>query len=138
MPTYEALESDLKKRVQGEVRFDTYSRILYSTDASIFQIEPIGVVIPRDRDDVIAAMEVTRRHQVPVLPRGGGTSLAGQSVGKAVLIDFSKYMNRVLDVNVEEKRVRLQPGVVLEDLNRQLRPHGLFFPPDPATATRCN
>src|ERR1035437_9044356 len=138
MAKFDELEADLRKEVRGEVRFDAYSRILYSTDASIFQIEPIGVVIPRDQEDVIAAMEVTHRHQVPVLPRGGGTSLAGQAVGRAVVFDFSKYMNRVLDVNVEERRVRLQPGVVLEELNQQLRPHGLFFPPDPATANRCN
>lgn len=138
MPTFDALESDLNKVVRGEVRFDAYSRALYSTDASIFQIEPIGVVIPRDRDDVIAAMQVTAQHHAPVLPRGGGTSLAGQAIGRAVVFDFSKYMNRVLDVNVAERRVRLEPGVVLEELNRELRPHGLFFPPDPATATRCN
>ena len=95
-------------------------------------------MIPRDREDVVAAMEVTRRHQVPVLPRGGGTSLAGQAIGRAVIFDFSKYMNRVLDWNVEERRVRVQPGVVLEELNQQLQPHGLFFPPDPASANRCN
>src|SRR3990172_4252030 len=94
------LESDLKKVVRGEVRFDAYSRILYSTDASIYQIEPLGVVIPRDTEDVMAAMEVTGRHQVPILPRGGGTSLAGQCVGRAVVFDFSKYMNRILDINV--------------------------------------
>ena len=138
MADYAELESDLRKVVGGEVRFDDYSRVLYSTDASIFQIEPIGVVIPRNREDVIAGMEVARRHRVPVLPRGGGTSLAGQAIGRAVLFDFSKYMNRVLDVNVEERRVRVQPGVVLEELNRLLRPHNLFFPPDPATAARCN
>ncbi|MBI4460583.1 MAG: FAD-binding oxidoreductase, partial [Acidobacteria bacterium] len=132
------LEQDLKKMIGGEVRFDAYSRILYSTDASIYQIEPVGVVIPRDRDDVVAALEVCRRRRVPILPRGGGTSLAGQAIGKAVILDFSKYMNRVLDVNVEERRVRAEPGVVLDELNLQLRPHGLFFPPDPATASRCN
>ena len=136
-PTQE-LEFDLRQVVRGEVRFDAYSRILYSTDASIFQMEPIGVVIPRDAEDVLAAMEVARRHLVPVLPRGGGTSLAGQAVGRAVVLDFSKYMNRVLAVNVEERRVRVQPGVVLEELNQQLAPHGLLFPPDPATASRAN
>ncbi|MBI4465761.1 MAG: FAD-binding protein [Acidobacteria bacterium] len=133
-----ALESDLKKAVRGEVRFDAYSRILYSTDASLYQIEPLGVVIPRDREDVIAAMEVARRHQVPILPRGAGTSLAGQAVGRAVIFDFSKYMNRVLEINAEQRRVRVQPGVVLDELNKQLQPHGLLFPPDPATANRCN
>src|SRR4051794_10645061 len=91
------LESELKQAIGGEVRFDAYARALYSTDASIFQIEPIGVVIPRDSDDVAATLEITARHHAPVLPRGGGTSLAGQAVGRAVVIDFSKYMNRVLD-----------------------------------------
>ncbi|MBI4443477.1 MAG: FAD-binding protein, partial [Acidobacteria bacterium] len=132
------LESDLQKVVRGEVRFDDYSRMLYSTDASIYQIEPLGVVIPRDIEDVVAAMELARRHHVPVLPRGGGTSLAGQAVGRALVFDFSKYMNRVLDVNAEERRVRVQPGVVLDELNRRLQPLGLLFPPDPATASRCN
>ncbi|MBI4478938.1 MAG: FAD-binding protein [Acidobacteria bacterium] len=132
------LERDLKKVVRGEVRFDAYSRILYSTDASIYQIEPIGVVIPRDREDVLTAMEVARQHRAPVLPRGGGTSLAGQAIGRAVIFDFSKYVNRVLEVNAEERRARVEPGVVLDELNQQLRPHGLFFPPDPATANRCN
>src|SRR3990172_2384392 len=102
------LESDLKKVVRGEVRFDAYSRILYSTDASIYQIEPLGVVIPRDREDVLAAMEVARQHRVPVLPRGGGTSLAGQAIGRAVIFDFSKYVNRVLDINAEERRARVE------------------------------
>src|SRR5579885_2103519 len=132
------LASDLKKVVRGEVRFDDYSRMLYSTDASIFQIEPIGVVIPRDAEDASAAMEVAQRHHVPVLPRGGGTSLAGQAIGRAVVFDFSKYMNRVLAVDPEARSARVQPGVVLDELNRYLRPHGLFFPPDPATASRCN
>ena len=132
------LEFDLKKVVRGEVRFDDYSRILYSTDASIYQMKPIGVVIPRDRDDVIAALDAARRHQAPVLPRGGGTSLAGQAVGRAVIFDFSKHMNRVLEVNPEERRVRVQPGVILDELNEQLRPHGLLFPPDPASASRSS
>ncbi|MCZ6753173.1 MAG: FAD-binding protein [Acidobacteria bacterium] len=132
------LEFELKKAVRGEVRFDAYSRTLYSTDASIYRVEPLGVVIPRDRDDVIAALDVARRHQAPVLPRGGGTSLAGQAIGRAVIFDFSKYMNRVLEVNPGQRRVRVQPGVVLDELNEHLRPHGLFFPPDPASASRCS
>ncbi|MBI2817453.1 MAG: FAD-binding protein [Acidobacteria bacterium] len=136
--TYRDLENDLKKVVAGEVRFDAYSRALYSTDASIFRIEPIGVVIPRTKEDVAAAMEITAKYKTPVLPRGGGTSLAGQAIGHAVVFDFSKYMNRVLEIDAAAKRVKLQAGVVLEELNRGLRPHGLFFPPDPATATRCN
>ena len=132
------LESDLKKAIRGEARFDAYSRVLYSTDASIYRIEPLGVVLPRDRDDVIAALDVARRHRVPIIPRGAGTGLAGQAIGRGLIFDFSKYMNRVLDINPEARRARVQPGVVLDELNQQLKPHGLFFPPDPATATRCN
>ncbi len=132
------LESDLKKAIRGEARFDAYSRVLYSTDASIYRIEPLGVVLPRDRDDVMAALDVARRHRVPIIPRGAGTGLAGQAIGRGLILDFSKHMNRVLEVNPEARRVRVQPGVVLDELNQHLKPHGLFFPPDPATATRCN
>src|SRR5439155_14136737 len=98
----EDLYQALKTRVQGEVRFDRASRLMYSTDASIYEIEPIGVVIPRTHEDVFATMEVARNFKVPVLPRGGGTSLAGQTVGDAVVIDMSKHLNRVLVVNTEE------------------------------------
>src|SRR5262252_11027471 len=96
------LYQSLKRRVQGEVRFDRASRLMYSTDASIYEIEPIGVVIPRTHEDVFAAMEITRDFNVPVLGRGGGTSLAGQTVGEAVVFDMSKYLNSVLEVNREE------------------------------------
>src|ERR1035437_6141975 len=109
------LESDLKKALRGEVRFDAYSRTLYSTDASIFQIEPIGVVIPRDAEDAARAMEITNERGVPILPRGGGTSLAGQAIGRAVVFDFSKYMNRVLEVDAERRPVLAQPRVVLDE-----------------------
>ncbi|MBS1251967.1 MAG: hypothetical protein MAG451_01001 [Anaerolineales bacterium] len=119
------------------MRFDKYSRVLYSTDASIYQIEPIGVVLPRGTEDVIATLEVASRHGVPVLPRGGGTSLAGQTVGHAIHIDMSKYMNRVLEVNAEEGWVRVQPGVVLEHLNRHVASYGLQYGPDPASADRA-
>jgi FAD/FMN-containing dehydrogenase len=110
----------LKKRVSGEVRFDRVSRLIYSTDASIYEIEPIGVVIPRTHEDVFAAMEVTREFKVPVLPRGGGTSLAGQTVGEAVVLDMSKYLNRVLEVNRDERWAIVEPGVVQEQFNLHL------------------
>ena len=132
------LEHELKQSVSGEVRFDPYSRAMYSTDASIYQIEPLGVVIPRSREDVIAAVELAHRYGVPILPRGGGTSLAGQTVGRAIILDMSKYMNKVLEVNTEEQWARVQPGIVLEELNHQVRDTGLFFTPDPATANRSN
>jgi FAD/FMN-containing dehydrogenase/Fe-S oxidoreductase len=131
------VEADLRRRVTGEVRFDPYSRVLYSTDASAYQIEPVGVVIPRTRDDVQAVVEITARHGVPLLPRGGGTSLAGQAVGNAVVIDFSKHLRRVLEINPEERWVRAEPGLVCDALNAALRPHGLMYGPDPASANRA-
>ena len=132
------LEQDLRKTVSGEVRFDPYSRALYSTDASIYQIEPLGVVIPRNKEDVIATVEMAHRYGVPILPRGGGTGLAGQTVGRAIVIDMSKYMNNLLEINTEERWVRVQPGMVLDELNHRLRDTGLFFTPDPATSNRSN
>jgi FAD/FMN-containing dehydrogenase/Fe-S oxidoreductase len=111
--------------------------VLYSTDASIYEIEPLGVVIPRTTEDVIATVEICGRYGVPILPRGGGTALAGQAVGRAVHIDMSKHLNRVLEVNVEERWARIQPGVVLDELNAQLRPHGLWFAPDVSPSNRA-
>ena len=114
------LVRELESQVTGEVRFDKISRLIYSTDASIYQIEPIGVVIPKTNEDVIAVIETAHKHNTPVLPRGGGTSLAGQAVGKAIIIDFSKYMRNVLEINPHENWVRTQPGIILEELNHQL------------------
>ncbi|MBM3941422.1 MAG: FAD-binding protein [SAR202 cluster bacterium] len=133
----EELAQELRKRVSGEVRFDPFSRVLYSTDASIYQMEPVGVVIPRSVDDVQAVVEVARDAQVPVLPRGGGTGLAGQTVNHAIVIDFSKYLHQVLEVNREEHWARVQPGIVLEQFNRQMLPHNLQYAPDPTTANRA-
>ena len=133
----EELAEILRKRVSGEVRFDAFSRVLYSTDASIYQMEPVGVVIPRNVDDVLAVMEVARENNIPVLPRGGGTSLAGQTVNHAIVLDFSKYLNQVLETNPEEGWARVQPGIVLDQLNRQLAPHGLMYAPDPTTSSRA-
>src|SRR5262249_8233223 len=130
----EDLYQALKTRIEGEVRFDRASRLMYSTDASIYEIEPIGVVIPRTHEDVFATMEVARDFQVPVLPRGAGTSLAGQTVGDAVVIDMSKQLNRVLEVNTEEKWAIVEPGVVQEQLNLHLRPKGYLFGPHTSPA----
>ena len=132
------LEHDLKRAVAGEVRFDSYSREMYATDGSIYRIVPLGVVVPRDADDVSAAIETAARHGTPVLPRGGGTGLAGQTVNRAVVIDFSKYMHDVLELNVEEQWVRTQPGIAIGELNRRLARTGLHFTPDPSTANRAN
>jgi FAD/FMN-containing dehydrogenase/Fe-S oxidoreductase len=133
----EAVIRDLEQRIAGEVRFDPMTKVLYSTDASIYEIEPLGVVIPRHTDDVVATIEIAARHRVPVLPRGGGTSLAGQSCGRAIHVDVSKHLNGVLEVNPEERWARVQPGIVLDELNAHLRPTGLMFPPDVSTSNRA-
>ena len=132
------LVEELRRDVDGEVRDDRMSRLLYSTDASIYQVEPIAVVIPKTADDVIAVVTAAARHGVPVLPRGGGTSLAGQTVNHAIVIDFSKYMRNVMEVNAEERWVRTQPGIILDELNDQIRDTGLMFAPDPSTSNRGN
>ena len=132
------LEVDLQRLVQGEVRFDRYSRALYSTDASIYQMEPVGVVLPRDQDDVIAVLKTASRYGIPVLPRGGGTSLGGQGCNHAVVLDFSKYMHSILEVSPEERWVRTQPGITLDELNYHMHPHGLHYAPDPTTSNRAN
>ena len=131
------LARELEKRVSGEVRFDSFSRVLYSTDASIYQMEPVGVVLPRNAEDVQAVVEIAGNHGVPVLPRCAGTSLSGQAVNHAIVMDFSRHMNRVLEVNQEEGWARVQPGVVLDQLNRHVAPLGLHFAPDPTTSDRA-
>ena len=131
------LEHDLRRLVEGEVRFDKYSRLLYSTDASIYQVEPVGVVIPRGKADVQAVIECANRYETPILPRGGGTSLAGQTVGRAIVLDFSNRMNKLLEVNREELWCRVEPGLVQDELNAQVRPMGLLFGPDTSTSNRA-
>lgn len=127
------LERDLRGRVRGEVRFDLGSRALYATDASNYRQVPIGVVVPRDEDDVLATVDVCRLHGAPLLSRGGGTSLCGQCCNVAVVLDFSKYMNRVLEIDTDAATAHVQPGVVLDDLRRQAAAVGMTFAPDPAT-----
>src|SRR3954470_7837888 len=134
MEAARVLDAELSARISGEVRFDRTARMLYSTDASNYQIEPVGVVIPKSVDDVLATIELAASHGVPVLPRGGGSSLAGQTVGAALVIDFSKYLNRVLDLDVEAKTVTAEPGINLDVLNRQLKSNGLMFGPDPSSS----
>jgi FAD/FMN-containing dehydrogenase/Fe-S oxidoreductase len=131
------LERELRKVVEGDVRFDDYSRLLYATDASMYQVEPIGVVLPRSAADVHAVLELANRYNVPVLPRGGGTSLAGQTVNHAVVLDFSPYMNRVLEVDGDGLWCRVQPGLVQDELNAHVRPMGLLFGPDTSTSNRA-
>jgi FAD/FMN-containing dehydrogenase/Fe-S oxidoreductase len=131
------LEHELRKVLAGDVRFDRTSRLLYATDASMYQVEPIGVVIPRDADDVQAAVDVARQAGAPLLPRGGGTSLGGQTVNHALVIDMSAHLNRVLEVNAEERWARVGPGLVQDELNHHLRPLGLLFGPDTSTSNRA-
>jgi len=131
------LRRELEQRIEGEVRFDRVSRALYSTDASVYQIEPLGVIVPRTRGDVVRTVEIAGRHHVSITARGGGTSQAGQAIGAGLLLDTSKYLNRVLDVNVAERWAWIEPGVVLDELNAQLKAHGLRFAPDISTASRA-
>jgi FAD/FMN-containing dehydrogenase/Fe-S oxidoreductase len=137
MADFRLLERELEAAIDGEVRFDRISRALYSTDASVYQIEPIGVVIPRSHEAVIRAVEVAARHGVPITPRGGGTSQAGQSIGAGLVLDTSKHLNRILEINPDERWARVEPGVVLDELNAVLRPHQLRFAPDVSSASRA-
>ncbi len=131
------LETRLRRAIRGEILFDAFSRGRYSTDASIYQIEPLGVVVPTGREDAAAAIAIAREEGVPVLPRGAGTSQCGQTVARALVIDCSRHMDRVVSVDVEKRRARVEPGVVLDRLNRLLRKDRLFFPVDPSTASRA-
>ncbi len=131
------LFGDLQKRIAGDLRTDDYTRILYSTDASIYQMLPYGVLIPRTVEDVHAAVELAAQYRVPILPRTAGSSLAGQAVNEALVIDMTRYLDRILEVNTEERWVRTQPGVVLDELNIHLKPLGLQFGPDPASSNRA-
>lgn len=132
-----SLEQALRAAVRGEVRFDKVSRALYSTDASVYQIMPLGVVVPLDREDLIAAVTVARQQRCSVTLRGGGTSQAGQAIGEGIQIDISKHYNRILEVNAEERWCRVEPGIVLDELNAELKKHNLRFAPDVSTASRA-
>ena len=127
------LEEDLRKAVRGEVRFRDVDRALYSTDASNYRQIPIGVVIPRDVDDAIGAVAVCRRHGAPLLNRGCGTSLGGQTTNTAVVLDFSKYINRILELDVEGKQARVEPGTIFDDLRHRAEHHGLTVAFDTST-----
>ncbi|MBW7882495.1 MAG: FAD-binding protein [Caldilineaceae bacterium] len=132
-----AFLAELHPQVAGDLRADDYSRTLYSTDASLYQVMPHAVLLPKHADDIQAALELATRHQVPILPRAGGSSLAGQAVNAALVLDTSRWLDQILEINVEEQWVRVQPGIVLDVLNHHLRPHGLQFGPDPASSNRA-
>jgi FAD/FMN-containing dehydrogenase/Fe-S oxidoreductase len=134
----DALARHLRKHLAGEVRFDLTSRRLYSTDASLYQVEPLGVVIPRTVEDLVTTVQVAAEARVLLTARGGGTSLSGQSIGPGLVVDCSKYLNAVLDLDPAARTARVRPGVVLDQLNRAAAAHGLQFGPDVATASRAN
>ncbi|MEE8525783.1 MAG: FAD-linked oxidase C-terminal domain-containing protein [Thermoanaerobaculia bacterium] len=136
--TENAFARQLRREIRGDVYLDEVTRGIYATDASNYQIQPLAVAVPRDADDVRRALEIARRHRVSVLPRGAGTSLAGQAVGRSLILDFSKYMNRVLELDVKQRWVRVEPGSVRDELNAKVAEHGLHFAPDPATTSRAN
>jgi len=131
------LAARLERLIEGEVRFGRHDRMLYATDASIYQVEPIGVAIPRTRDDLLRIVEFARDHQLALLPRGGGTSLAGQCVNEALVVDASKYLREVIEVDEAGQTCRVQPGVVLDQLNAHLSQFGLMFGPDVATSAHA-
>src|SRR5579863_9436551 len=133
----QSLEAELRKRVQGEVRFDDGSRAIYAADASNYRQVPIGVVIPRDEEDVIETVAAARRFGAPVLGRGGGTSLCGQCCNVAVVLDFSKYMRGIVELDLDRKRARVQPGCVLDFLRGAAEVQHLTFGPDPSTHNHC-
>ena len=133
-----AWQNKIGKETGCEFRFDESAKVLYSTDASIYEIEPLGVAFPAHAAHVSRILRFAYERGIPVTPRGGGTSLGGQAVGRSIQIDFSRHMNRILEVNVEERWARIQPGVVLDELNAHLKPMGLLFAPDVSPSNRAN
>lgn len=129
--------AELRKHFTGDIRLDLGSRVVYSTDASIYQMEPTGVVLPRTQDDLQAIVELAAKYSLPILPRGAGTSLAGQAIGHALIVDCSRWLDKLIEINPEERTAVAEPGLVLSALNRAAAPHGLMFGPDPASAERA-
>lgn len=128
----------LKEKYEGEILIDELSRVIYATDASVYREKPLAVVLPRNKNDIKLIVEFANENNVPIIPRAAGTSLAGQVVGSGIVVDVSKHMNRILEINPEEKWVRVEPGVVLDELNLFLKKYGLMFGPETATSSRCN
>ncbi len=130
--------NELHKRFTGDLRLDLASKILYSTDASIYQIQPEGVAIPKTQDDLQYAIELAAKHAIPILPRGAGTSLAGQAIGEALILDCSRWLDAIVEVNPDEDGYAVvEPGVILSQLNQTAAKYGLMFGPDPASAERA-
>src|SRR6267154_3405203 len=131
------LERKLKAEITGDVMFDRFGRGRYATDASHYQMMPLGVVVPRSTAEAERALALAREEGVSVLPRGGGTSQAGQTVNESLVIDCSKHLNQIYELDIGERRCTVEPGIVLDDLNRKLKPYGLWFPVDVSTASRA-
>src|SRR5213076_309525 len=136
-PGLPRLEARLRSNITGDVFFDPFNRGRYATDASFYQIMPVGVVVPRTMDEALRTLAIARDDGRIVTPRGGGTSQCGQTVNEGIVIDFSKHLNRILELDVASRRCVVEPGIVLDDLNRQLKAHGLWFPVDVSTASRA-
>src|SRR6201997_497553 len=131
------LRDRLSREITGDVFFDSFNRGRYATDASFYQIVPAGVVVPRSIGEALGALAIAREDGRIVTPRGGGTSQCGQTVNEGIVVDFSKHLNRIISLDVENRTCVVEPGIVLDDLNRQLRRHGLWFPVDVSTASRA-
>src|SRR5437764_259792 len=132
-----ALAARLRREITGDVLFDRFSRGRYATDASFYQIMPAGVVVPKTMDEALRALAIAREEGLKVTPRGGGTSQCGQTVSDGLVVDLSKYLNHILSLDAANRTCVVEPGIVLDDLNRQLRKHGLWFPVDVSTASRA-
>src|SRR5262245_28973045 len=128
---------DLRRRVEGDVLFDAIHRTLYSTAACIYQIMPLGAVVARHEGDVLAVLDYARKNRIPITARGGGSGLAGQTLGRGIVLDFSKHFQGIADIDAARGTVRVQPGVIQARLNRVLRRHGMHFAPDPSSAPWC-
>src|SRR5947199_6593558 len=137
MKNASTLERRLRSNMTGDVLFNAFDRGRYATDASFYEIMPLGVVIPRSMEEALRALAIAGDAGVSVTPRGGGTSQCGQTVNDGIVIDFSKHLNRLLSLDVENRSCVVEPGIVLDDLNRQLKKHGLWFPVDVSTASRA-
>jgi FAD/FMN-containing dehydrogenase len=137
MASLNAIRDELAHTIDGDVLFDEASRALYATDASNYRRVPIGVINPRHEGDVARTLEVAHENRLPILPRGAGTALAGQTANTAIVLDFSRYMNRVLEIDPQVGVATVEPGLVQSHLDAALAPYGLFFAPDPATKDRC-
>ena len=131
------VSKELQSKIKGKVLFDPFSRGMYSTDSSLYQINPLGAVLPKDQNDVLNLMEYSQKNSIPLLARGGGSSQCGQTVNEAIVLDYSKHQNKILELNIEERYVWVQPGLVLDSLNKHLKPYGLWFPVDVSTSSRA-